>query len=128
MRGGRLWLSAPLFYEEHEAPHDFFRYTQFGIRHLLESARFRVLSIQRLEGYLGTLSYQMQCAARFLPTRPTHYGGGLVGWVCAAVAVCLRPVFAASSFVFARLDLRHRCPGPGQCKNYATIAVKTTEE
>jgi SAM-dependent methyltransferase len=26
--GGTIWASAPLFYEEHEVPYDFFRYTQ----------------------------------------------------------------------------------------------------
>ena len=34
-----LWLSCPLFYQEHEQPYDFFRYTQFGLRHLLGSCR-----------------------------------------------------------------------------------------
>ena len=36
-RGGPLWLTAPFFYAEHERLYDFFRYTQFGLRHLLES-------------------------------------------------------------------------------------------
>src|SRR5215210_9514252 len=30
--GGTLWLTAPLFYAEHERPYDFYRYTQFGLR------------------------------------------------------------------------------------------------
>ena len=39
--GGTLWLTAPLFYAEHERPYDYFRYTQFGLRHLLEREGFR---------------------------------------------------------------------------------------
>lgn len=34
--GGKLFLFAPHFYEEHQQPYDFFRYTQFGMRHLCE--------------------------------------------------------------------------------------------
>jgi SAM-dependent methyltransferase len=32
--GCRLWLSTPLFYEEHMQPHDFFRYTRYGLARL----------------------------------------------------------------------------------------------
>ena len=35
--GGMLWLSAPLFYDEHETPYDYYRYTQFGFTYLLEA-------------------------------------------------------------------------------------------
>ncbi len=44
--GGKLFASAPLFYEEHEKPYDFFRYTQFGLRHLLEAAGFSVREVE----------------------------------------------------------------------------------
>ena len=52
--GGTLWLTAPLFYAEHEKPYDFYRYTQFGLRHLLEGAGFAVREVEWMEGYLGT--------------------------------------------------------------------------
>ena len=39
--GGRLLYSAPLFYEEHERPYDFYRYTQYGIRYLFDRAGSR---------------------------------------------------------------------------------------
>ena len=68
--GGTLWLTAPLFYAEHERPYDFFRYTQFGLRHLLESAGFEVLELDWMEGYLGTLSYQARLMGRSLPSSP----------------------------------------------------------
>src|SRR5688572_493780 len=41
---GQVWLSAPLFYEEHETPYDFFRYTQYGWRHIASEAGFEVVS------------------------------------------------------------------------------------
>lgn len=36
--GGRLLLTVPFVWDEHEQPHDFARYTRFGLRHLLEQA------------------------------------------------------------------------------------------
>ena len=105
--GGALWCSAPLFFEEHEAPYDFFRYTRFGMRHLLESAAFKVHSIEPLEGYFGALSYQLEAATRFLPIHPRHYGGGLRGLAAAPLAASLKGAFFVLSLAFARLDLRH---------------------
>ena len=67
--GGTLWLSAPLFYAEHEKPYDFFRYTRTAWA-LLEDAGFEVGEIAWLEGYFGTLSYQVRVAGRALPTGP----------------------------------------------------------
>ncbi len=43
--GGTMICSAPLFYEEHEQPYDFFRYTQFAWRHLLRNAGFDIVSL-----------------------------------------------------------------------------------
>jgi SAM-dependent methyltransferase len=38
--GGRLALTVPLLWELHEAPHDYYRYTEPGVRHLLAKAGF----------------------------------------------------------------------------------------
>ena len=78
-RAATLWLTAPFFYAEHEKPYDYFRYTQFGLRHLLESAGFEVLELEWMEGYLGTLSYQARLMSRSLPSSPEAYGGGVTG-------------------------------------------------
>jgi SAM-dependent methyltransferase len=122
--GGKLWLSAPLFYEEHEIPYDFYRYTQYGFAHLLESTGFTIERIEWLEGYFGTLSHQLRVAARALPNRPDHYGGGVLGAVWAAIAVVLKPFFFTLSLLFSRLDLRNKYVSSGQCKNYIVVCVK----
>jgi SAM-dependent methyltransferase len=122
--GHRLWLSQPLYYEEHEQPYDFYRYTQFGLRHLLQSAGFRIDEMFWLEGYVGTLAYQLELASRSLPIGPAHYGGGGPGLAAAALAVLLRPSLFVLSQVYARLDVRHRYTGSGHCKNYCVIAQK----
>lgn len=122
--GGTIWLSAPLFYAEHEQPYDFYRYTQFGFRHQLESAAFEVVDIAWLEGYGGTVSYQLKEAVMKLPLRPADYGGGLLGATCSALVGLLKPVLFAASALLARADLRHKYTQSGQCKNYRVIARK----
>lgn len=49
--GGILILTAPMVWPLHEEPFDFFRYTQHGLRHLLEQAGLEVVqAIQRGRG------------------------------------------------------------------------------
>lgn len=122
--GGIMWLSAPLFYEEHETPYDFYRYTQFGFRYLLEQAGFSILSINWLEGYYGTLAYQLEFAARHLQSRPESYGGGLRGYFFAIFSIFLRPLFKILAHYFASLDNRIYWTKSGMCKNYALVAQK----
>ncbi len=122
--GGQLWLSAPLFYEEHETPYDFYRYTQFGFTHLLKSSGFRIKRIEWLEGYYGTLSYQLEMASRALPSNPSSFGGGYKGIICSGIVSILKPLFALLSIFFARLDIRSKYVENGQCKNYIVVARK----
>ncbi len=126
--GGALWCSAPLFFEEHEVPYDFFRYTRFGLRHLLEAAEFKVQTIGPLEGYFGTLAYQLEAAARFLPVGPKNYGGGLLGLLLAPMGIGLKAAFFVLSVAFGWLDLHYKYVAPPQCKNYVAIAQKKTGE
>ncbi len=44
--GGYLIISAPMFWEHHESPHDYFRFTRFGFQHLLEKRGFRIALIK----------------------------------------------------------------------------------
>lgn len=44
--GGCLALTAPLLWELHEVPHDYYRYTEMGLRHLLASTGFVQLDVQ----------------------------------------------------------------------------------
>ena len=41
--GGLLLVAAPHEWEVHQAPHDYFRYTRYGLRYLLEKAGFEVV-------------------------------------------------------------------------------------
>lgn len=45
--GGNLVLSIPLMWPEHETPYDFYRYTSFGIKSLLERHNFTIIKIEK---------------------------------------------------------------------------------
>jgi SAM-dependent methyltransferase len=122
--GGTLWLTAPLFYAEHEKPYDFFRYTQFGLRHLLDSAGFDVREVEWMEGYLGTLSYQARVMSRALPASRADYGGGPKGAALALGAKLARRAGARAADGLAALDLRYKFVGKGLPKNYQVVATR----
>lgn len=58
--GGTLYLSAPQGWHQHQKPHDYFRYTSFGLRHLLKKSGFRVVDIRPMGGCFWFLSMQFQ--------------------------------------------------------------------
>jgi SAM-dependent methyltransferase len=122
--GGTLWLTAPLFYAEHERPYDFFRYTQFGLRHLLEGAGFEVWEIDWMEGYLGTLSYQARMLSRALPSTRADYGGGVGGLALALAAALSRRAARHAADALATLDLKYKFVAKGLPKNYQAVAKK----
>jgi SAM-dependent methyltransferase len=123
--GGELWLTAPLFYPEHEQPYDFYRYTSFGLRHRLECAGFEVKSFEWLEGYFGTLAFQLRLAAGVLPRRPDAYGGGGAGLASAVAVSASRPLLRALARGLDHMELRHRYTSGGHPKNYAAVAQKS---
>jgi SAM-dependent methyltransferase len=43
--GGTLIISAPMYWEHHEEPYDFYRYTKYGFEFLLKNAGFEVIEI-----------------------------------------------------------------------------------
>jgi SAM-dependent methyltransferase len=65
--GGRLLLVAPHEWEEHQQPHDYFRYTRYGIEHLLKKAGFGELRIQPVGGFFRLLSRRLFNALQFFP-------------------------------------------------------------
>ena len=42
-KGGKVLLTVPFVWDEHEQPYDYARYSSFGLRHLVESAGFTVV-------------------------------------------------------------------------------------
>ena len=51
---GKIVVTAPFVWQEHEEPFDFFRFSSFGIRHVLDSCGFDVISLQKTSGAIET--------------------------------------------------------------------------
>jgi SAM-dependent methyltransferase len=62
--GGHLILTAPFIWPIHEPPRDFFRYSPFGLRHLLERGGFEVVELHPLAGAWTTFSLELSYALR----------------------------------------------------------------
>jgi len=124
--GGRILLTAPLFYHEHQKPYDYFRYTRFGLRRLFAEAGFDVVSIEWLEGYFGTMAYMFRQIGAHLPSDPklirSMTGGGWRGGVNAAIVLSTKFAASHASNYYARLDGRWKYTSSGMPKNYLVLA------
>lgn len=63
--GGRLLLVVPHEWEEHQAPHDYFRYTRYGARYLLERGGFEDIETHPVGGYFRALSRRLLNGLQF---------------------------------------------------------------
>jgi SAM-dependent methyltransferase len=65
--GGRILLIAPHEWEEHQQPHDYYRYTRYGLEYLLKTAGFTEISITPVGGFFRLLSRRLFNALQFFP-------------------------------------------------------------
>jgi SAM-dependent methyltransferase len=65
--GGQLLIIVPHEWEEHQTPHDYFRYTRYGIRYLLERAGFEAVTTEPVGGFFRLLSRRLFNALQFFP-------------------------------------------------------------
>lgn len=122
--GGKMFYSGPLFYEEHQQPYDFYRYTQFGLRHLFSTTGFTIERLDWLEGYYATVGYQLNCMARYLPLNARDLGGGIVGYSLVPIVMLLKVLFGVCSILFHKLELRVKYKQRGYPKNYLAVVSK----
>jgi SAM-dependent methyltransferase len=106
--GGEAWLTAPFFYEEHEKPWDFYRFSRFAWQHFADELGFEVVEIEPMEGYYGTLSYALAMAAKSLPREMADRKRQL----------------RRMAGEFAELDLTDKRTDIGMCKNYQVVLRK----
>lgn len=62
--GGHLILTAPFIFHIHEQPRDFYRFSPYGLRYLLESADLEVVELIPLAGAWTTVAIQVSYAVR----------------------------------------------------------------
>jgi SAM-dependent methyltransferase len=105
---GRLHLTVPFMWRVHEAPHDFYRYTPYGLEHLLAKAGFTEVSVQPYAGFWTTVVLKFNYhTLRFAP---------------GPLAVAWAPLWLAGQWLaplFDRLD-----PAPEEATGYVVSARK----
>jgi SAM-dependent methyltransferase len=71
-KGGKILITCPFVWSEHELPADYARYTQFALKHLFEKHGFKIL-IQDKSGDFTSTLYQMRVvyfSEHFIPSIP----------------------------------------------------------
>lgn len=86
--GGAILLVTPHEWEEHQQPHDYFRYTRFGMEYLLKNAGFTGLVIEPVGGFFRLLSRRLLNGLQFFP--------GI--WVIPAALILVPPALVLPLF------------------------------
>lgn len=87
--GGKAILSVPHLVWLHNEPHDYWRFTAHGLRHLLEKAGLRLVSVEPAGGLICFLAYAPSTAALALlwPFRPAFRAALLMNRVFIRLAL-----------------------------------------
>lgn len=81
-RGGEMILQVPWQWWIHEAPHDYFRYTPYGLKYMFEKAGFEDIQVEAQNGFFTTWIVKMNYfSARFIR------GPRLLKWLIKAILV-----------------------------------------
>ncbi len=83
--GGKIVLQVPFQWQVHEAPHDYFRFTPFGLRHLFEKAGFDNIEVTPTGGFFTTWIMKINYFTKRLirgpaPIKLTIHGLLLIFW------------------------------------------------
>lgn len=112
--GGRVVVSVPFQWHVHEAPHDYFRYTRYGLDYLLRDAGFVNVSIEEVCGFWVTWVLKLN----YQTARMTD-GPGLVSTV---LRLALVPIWFLAQCTAPWLD--RRWPNRDETAAYYTSARK----
>jgi SAM-dependent methyltransferase len=82
--GGLLLIAAPHEWEVHQAPHDYFRYTRYGLAYLLEKGGFEICEIRAAGGYFRLLARRLLNGLQF-------FTGGVRWLLFLPAAILLAP-------------------------------------
>ena len=112
--GGRLIMVAPQSWLMHQAPHDYYRFTQHGLEFLLGKAGFEAFDIEPVGGTFWNLGSRSLYIL-------THFEG-----VRFPIAILLSPIFGflvpLACYYLDKLDLRH-----WDTLGYKVVATKASQ-
>ena len=121
--GGKVMYTGPLFYEDLGEP-DMFRFTQYALRQFFRTTGFEIERIDWLEGYFGTVGYQLRCMSEYLPWKPGAFPNRFWGFLLMPCLLLLKLGCAAGSVFFHRLETLMKFKAAGHPKNYLVVARK----
>ncbi|WP_354256507.1 class I SAM-dependent methyltransferase [Bradyrhizobium sp. F1.13.3] len=80
--GGKLIMSVPFYYPLHEAPHDYYRYTEFALRRFMDHSGMRIVCLNPVGGAVEIVLDVISKNIRRLPLGGTFTAQMLqaVGW------------------------------------------------
>jgi SAM-dependent methyltransferase len=96
--GALLLLAAPHEWEVHQAPHDYFRYTRYGLAYLLEKSGFEVVELRPAGGYFRLLARRLLNGLQFFS------GGSRRLWFLPAAILLVPPALVLPFFDFLDRD------------------------
>lgn len=103
--GGKLFVTVPMAQNEHQAPHDYFRYTSFGLASVCRQAGFSSVEIEPFGGLWVRWAYELPRALSVFPP------DGLRGGTRNAAGIALLPLkvimwgaIRLLQLLFVRLD------------------------
>ena len=88
--GGTLYLTAPMAHHEHQAPHDFFRYTSYGLDSICRKAGFTTVQVTPFGGTFTRLAYEVSRLLSVFPSAGLRKGPlQLKGILCLPIRALL---------------------------------------
>lgn len=84
--GGYAYVTVPQSWGLHYEPHDYFRFTCYGIRHILEHSGLQVIEVQRLGGLFTFIGVRLSAFAV-----EDCFSGFAIGWGSIAEGIGLPP-------------------------------------
>ena len=121
--GGMLYLMVPFFAREHQLPHDYYRYTSFGIRYLMERSGFRMEYVRPIGGYFRVLASILSRATGYLFPKRRPFALRLVFSPLELVA---KPLFSVLIPLLClgldRLDRKQAYTTGFSCKGYKALS------
>ena len=102
--GGTIALSVPFLHPVHQAPHDYFRFTPYGLSHLFQEAGFKKVEVTAAGGYFTFLRQQLGDFGSHLPLGLSARPGSWLTWPFRATARLLVALLRPFLRVLCRLD------------------------
>jgi SAM-dependent methyltransferase len=93
--GGAVFFTVPMTMYTHSEPYDFYRYTEYGLRYLLEKHGFEIVEMRRLGGVLSVVSsHAISLGCEAVANLLDRRGSGRIG------RALLLPLSVSASLLF----------------------------